>query len=120
MGYDIFHDCVHLKVSSDSVPDQILILEETVSSVNYFIFSWSKFAILISRPVWLDKAQIDAMILQELLLNVLSDLLLSLSIIIPSREKLAFLKAFDFKLFRLVNFPIFQRWHCAINLFERQ
>jgi hypothetical protein len=95
MNDHILHDIFHFKVPCYSIPDQMLVLKETISTRDNLIISFRKSTVVSPRSKTFHVVKINTMFF-ELSLNVLSNFHFSIGVIVPPREKLSLFEAFDF------------------------
>lgn len=100
----------------NTVSDQELVAKEAVTPTYDFIISTRKFALRVPWTILLDCVKINTMLVFQLCLDILCDLQLCWSIVIPSREKLTLFEALDFELSGAVYHSIFKLRHNSIDL----
>ena len=115
----IFHDFFNFEVSCYSKPYQMLGLEQIISTIHDLTFPFSYSTIISPWSKTFHNININTMLVFELSLDVFSNLQFSVSVIVPSGEKLSLLEAFDFKLLGIADFSVLPCWHNSISLFQR-
>ena len=107
-------------MSRNTVPDQELVAKEAVTPTHDFIISALEFALRVPWPILLHCVKINTMFVSQLCLDIISDLQLCWSVVVPSREKLTLFEALNFELSGAVNYSIFVLRHNSVNLLKWQ